>query len=353
VWLLRAVGTLVAAGSVAACGSKPAPAPMNNGIAVSIAHPASRLFHRTLAVEGDVVSYDMPDVAAETQGKVLAVLVKPGDRVQRGQVLARLDAADMLSSKASARATLDHANALLADKRRILARNEVLSADDLIAKQILTASQADEQAAAADSRSAQAALEQANVTLSRTEIRAAFAGTVTARKAQPGMFATPGVALFTLASDKPATLQFRASEDQLLAIKPGMPLTVDVGTSAVRTTVRAVSPAIDPVSRNFTFEADVPAEAATLAPGHSLSGKVELGQETSLSLPEKCVQSIGPDDFVYEARVGKAHRVQVKSGVHEDGLVQLANVTAATGYIADGANFVSEGQSLQISGDAK
>ncbi|KWU17858.1 hypothetical protein AS149_14160 [Burkholderia cenocepacia] len=279
------------------------------------------------------------------------MLVKPGDSVVKGQLLVQLDAADTSTAVLAAQSTVDHNKALMADKQRILVRNQILAKDDLIAQQVLTASQADSDAAQADYRSALASLQQARINLARTDVRAPFDGIVSARKAQPGMYATPGTVLVSVNSRQPASLQFKAPERLLPVLKKGAPLIVDVDGTSVETKVRAVSPVIDPSSRNFAFEADIPSGAALLAPGHSLVARVELGQTESPSVPEKAVQSVGSEDFVYVVQGGKAHRVSVSTGVREDGFAQLLTpLEPHVQVIADGANFVSEGQSVSTGG---
>lgn len=341
---------LSAASVLSACGSKQdAPKPVVRHTAVSVSQATPHLFHERQSVQGDIVSYDSPNIGAETQGKVMSVLVKPGDRVRAGQLLARLDDTDTRLAVAQAQGTVAHNAAQLAEKQRMLARNRALAAEDLIAQQTLTSSEADEKAAEGDLLSAQAVLTQASVNQQRTGIVAPFPGTVTSRAAQPGMYVTAGTTLFTVASDRPATLEFKAPEQLLAKVRKGQGVLVDIDGSSVKTTVSAVRPVVDPVSRNFVFSANAPQLDATWTPGRSLTGHVELSEQASPALPEKAVVPIADSTYVYVVEGGKAHRLEVRTGSHEDGLVEiLSGLPAGAQAIADGATFVVEGQPVDV-----
>ncbi|WP_187627726.1 efflux RND transporter periplasmic adaptor subunit [Paraburkholderia sp. UCT31] len=345
------VAALAAVVLLAGCGKSAAPPEKNVGAtAVATVHPSKMLFHEMRSVEGDVVSYDSPDIAAQVAGQILAVTALPGARVKKGDLLARIDPTDSTLARANSRGALARASAVLAEKKRNLTRYAVLAKEDLISQQTLTAALSDEQAAEADVVAARASADQAGVTLERTYVRAPFSGVLTNRKAQPGMYAHQGDTLFTLASERPALLQYKAPESLLGVVRPGLPVTVDAGGAPMHGKVESVEPAIDPVSRNFTFTVQAPAGVPAVVPGHSLTAQVELRATRSTAVPDKAVQTVGSASYVFVVRAGKAKRVPVKIGAREGGFVQVMDeLSADADVITDGAAFVNDGAPVKTS----
>lgn len=137
-------------------------------------------------------------LAAEVAAVVAAVEVEVGDRVERGDVLLRLDARDatLQRDQAQAQRQAAAARADLASRRR--QRGEELAPQGHIAADELLALRSADAAAEADLALAEAALALAKRQLDKTVLRAPFSGEVLARHAQVGAMASPGQALLRL-----------------------------------------------------------------------------------------------------------------------------------------------------------
>ncbi|MFQ5348276.1 MAG: efflux RND transporter periplasmic adaptor subunit [Rhodothalassiaceae bacterium] len=161
---------------------------------------------------GRVISRRRSDLGFELAGQLVAVLVDDGDRVEAGQVLARLDTArldarrrELVAQRAEAQANRD-----LAEKTR--ARNAALFRDGHIAAQRLD--EAEAQAAAARARVAalDASIAALDVDRAKAEIRAPFKGVIERRFIDEGTVVAAG------------TPVLRLVESDMLEAEVGLPL---------------------------------------------------------------------------------------------------------------------------------
>jgi RND family efflux transporter MFP subunit len=159
----------------------------------------------TLDTSGYVVARRQATVSSKMTGRVVEVLIEEGQRVEQGQVIARLDSsgtsaalAEADARLAQARADLDAARIAAEDAAPMFRRNEKQHAAALISSQAFDAAKATYHATEADlvvrSRAvdvARAALLVAQRDHEDTVIRAPFAGIVTVKAAQPGEIVSP------------------------------------------------------------------------------------------------------------------------------------------------------------------
>ena len=158
-----------------------------------------------LDATGYVTARRQATVSAKVTGQVTDVLIEEGQRVQAGEVLARLDASDAQAQLNLARAQGEAARAQLEDLRLLLAQAQRDHARqrDLLARKLISQQAADNARTLVDSRHtmlvsqqrqvevAERGIEAAEVSLDNTIVRAPFAGVVTVKAAQPGEIVSP------------------------------------------------------------------------------------------------------------------------------------------------------------------
>ena len=173
------------AATLAACGETtappPAPAPAVPVRVVSVA-PVSGVTE--LDAAGTVRLKRETPLAFNTPGRIAAILVREGDRVQAGQLLARLDTTALGANQASAAAEV------------VRARADVKRAEDLFAKGWVTAPRVEQ--ARATMAAAQARARAAGFDVTLASLRAPASGVVLARPGEPGQIAQPGQAILTI-----------------------------------------------------------------------------------------------------------------------------------------------------------
>jgi membrane fusion protein, multidrug efflux system len=210
----------------------------------------------------------------EEGGTIAEVVVREGDTVGAGDVIARLDARLLEAERTrleASRAALD-AQAELA--RRTNARQEQLRAQGHVAQQRLDETSLQLAQLEASLAEVDAALVAVEVRLSKTEIRAPFAGRIAGRLLDAGAVAGPGVAVVTLLEDAPA--RFRVALDPALAgrLVPGAEVEIETAGGRLPARLAELAPELDAATRARVAFFDL--APGTEAPPARASGDVIL-----------------------------------------------------------------------------
>jgi RND family efflux transporter MFP subunit len=158
-----------------------------------------------LDATGYVVARRIATVSAQITGRVEEVMIEEGQRVEQGQVLARLDPISADAERSLSQSQLASAQSQVNNVQAQLTRAEAEAGrlDALVAQQLVSRSQYDQQVADRDALRAQLETARRNVQVARdqlrisgigrdyTVVRAPFAGIVTAKSAQPGEIVSP------------------------------------------------------------------------------------------------------------------------------------------------------------------
>jgi RND family efflux transporter MFP subunit len=288
-------------------------------------------------------------------GRIQQVLVHEGDSVRAGQTLVVLDDAALRSKVEQAQAGVKAAqnvqaaaqtNAALAAST--LNRYKQLESEKSVSPQEMdeVSRRAEGAAASVDAMRAQtdaarAQEDGARTMMSYTRLVAPFAGVVTARLADPGTMAAPGVPLLQV--DRAGVLQLDATVDEsaIGAIHKGMrvPVAVDGGasTTGVRTNlagaVAEIVPVADPSSHSFLVKIDLPSSSQIRA---GMYGTAEFanGARQAILIPSSAVVARGSLNCVYV--------------LDDQGIAQLRYITlgAAQGNLVEVLSGVTSGEKL-------
>ena len=219
-----------------------------------------------------VVASEKADLGPMVAGEVLAVHVRPGDRVEAGQSLATLDARRAREDLRMTEATLRSEKAALeqaaVDRRETasrLAEQEQLARAGAASQGAVTDARFEHQRAqAAEARAAAVAAQwrtrrdQLERQLADTEIRAPFAGTVAARYIDPGGTAGPGAPIVRLLASDALWVRFAAPPGELGRLTVGTIVAAEIdGGVTVEATVRQVAPETDAASQLVFVDAEL------------------------------------------------------------------------------------------------
>ncbi len=224
---------------------------------------------------GTVHARETAVVSAQVMGRIQQVLVREGDSVRAGQTLVVLDDAALRASaeqaQAGVKAAQDEQAAAQTDAKlaaSTLDRYRQLQAEKSVSPQEMDevvqraeASSARLETVRAQTDAARSQESGAHTMLSYTRLVAPFAGIVTARLADPGTMASPGVPLLQV--DQAGALQLEATVDEsaIAAIHKGMKaqVAIDGASSAdLAGIVAEIDPAADPASHSFLVKIDLP-----------------------------------------------------------------------------------------------
>lgn len=242
---LSAVLALGCAALTAACAeeirSDPSEAAGNGSRpTVAVAAPdadGARAFRTHLYSERDAVLYSRLMIEETAAGgiPITAIHVEVGDRVQARQVMATLDNAD---ARLYVEAAEPEAEVAAANLRRV----EELQKTGAV-------SEAERDDAIYESKTAEAALKQAQLTLSRTQIRAPFGGVVSRRYVRVGDIVDDETPLFRVTAMAPLRARLLVPESEVASFGIGAPVSVSAADGSTGTArVVIVGPTIDPGS---------------------------------------------------------------------------------------------------------
>ena len=362
VLLLAAVGAAVlwsaarrgpAPAALAVTKAPAAAAAARPALTVTLVEPRREDWSRALAAQGNIAAWQEAAVGAELSGyRITEVLVNLGDRVRKGQPLARVNAESVEAERSYARAAVAEAEAVLAEARANATRARDLAAKGFVSPQATTQAVTAEQTAAARLTAAQARLKAEDVRLTQTLVLAPDDGTLSARQATVGALTQPGQELFRLIRGNRLEWRAEVTADELARITPGMPARVRLpGGGEVRGSVRTVAPTVDPQTRNAIVYVDLPASPGNPArAGMFARGEFELGRAAALTLPQTAV--VQRDGFAYVFRLQEDSRVaQVKVALGRrvgDRVEVTQGLDADARVVASGAGFLADGDLVRV-----
>jgi RND family efflux transporter MFP subunit len=183
-----------------------------------------------LTASGYVVAQVKAAVASKGTGRLDYLSVEEGDKIRKGQIIARLQDDDVLAALAQARANLAVARADSEDAARTLERARQLFKTNLASKAELDAADSRFSRVIASIRYAEATVTSAEVGVENTRIRAPFDGTVLTKNADVGEIVAPFAssansrgAVVTMADMHSVQVEADVSESNITRVKPGQP----------------------------------------------------------------------------------------------------------------------------------
>jgi len=240
------------------------------------------------------VSDQRIEVTSRMSGYIHELLVREGDRVRRGQIIARLDGADVEGSIRQSRAGVGAASSALADAQIDFERFQRLYERASVSENEWRKVRLKRDAARESLNQAQAAQDTANAQRAYVDIRSPDDGVVVARLKQAGDLAAPGAPMLTLEVGRALLFETSVSEAHVAAIAVGSRarVKIDALTQVNEGTVSRVVPSGDPVTRSYLVKVALP-ETAGLMPGMFGRASFAVGDSPSLLVPAQALVERG------------------------------------------------------------
>jgi membrane fusion protein (multidrug efflux system) len=303
-----------------------------------------------LTLTGMITADQRSEVTADTQGKVVAVLVERGQRVKMGQPVVQLDVRTAALSAREAQANLEAARA-----QKALAEEECKRAQTLLDKGAITRSEYDRQSTQCTSTlqqvsAAQARADMITKSISDGLVRAPFDGQVTEKSVAPGEWVAPGRTLFTLVDDDPLRIELSVPEAAVRAIQKGQRVELSAVAQPDKTYTATVSRVGAEIGKSRALIVEATLDPQTdLVPGMFAEAHVITGQTPRPVLPRTAVVLRGKLWHAFLAVKGELqdHIVQVGPAGSPDQVSILQGVTKGdkavvkiTDQIIDGLHVV-------------
>jgi multidrug efflux pump subunit AcrA (membrane-fusion protein) len=388
---------VVAAVLFAACGrsranSKAEATPANTApaaVEVTTAAAIKRELPRFFEATGSLAGEQQTDVAPQTAGKVVAVGVEIGSPVRRGQMIIRLDDAELklrvdqaaaqveqakagvrqaeekiglrsgqsfdpnrVAEVAAAKVTLELAEKNLKRAEKLIESGDVSRSfyDDARARrdqlkeqyevQLAQARQnfAGVQVARTNVANAEAALALARKNLSYANIPAPIDGFVAERTADLGEYVSPQQKVATIVRTNPLRIRIDIPEQAIPEVQVGQSVSITTSAWPDRNfsgRVARIAPSVSATSRTLTVEAEIENSSGVLKPGQFATVRIlQQRAEPAVLVPARSVLTQAGVSRVFVVKDGHAEQRLVQMGQTEGDLIEIKNGVAADEQVA-------------------
>ena len=346
--------------------------------AVTVTAAAKREFVDRLFVSGTLVAREEAMVGARIDALTIVELdAEDGDRVVKGQVLARLDRTQLDALLAENDAATARADAAIDQSRSMIEQSEAqvgFTSDDFdrarkLGSGIMSTSTVQQRETAlktaqaqlaatknalavaqADRRSRDAERRELQVRIGRTEVRAPVSGIVSRRSAKLGAtVAFAGEPLFRIIADGAIDLEAEVPEQSLARLTVGMPAKLRLPglTQDVEGTVRLVNQEVDKASRTGKVRIAL-ADPSRARLGAFASGEVDLARREGVGAPSTAVRRDGDLARLLVVRDGRVEERNVTAGIVEGDAVEIRDgVAVGESIVARAASFLRPGDRVR------
>lgn len=287
-------------------------------------------------VVGTLEAVQRATIAAKVTGTIAEMPVTLGATVKQGDLLVKLNAAEI-----SAR--LSQAETGVAQAKRNLEREQRLFAKNASTRETVNAQK--------DAlKMAQAALSEARTMLGYITIRAPFSGQVSAKPANAGDMATAGTPLLVLENTDALQAVAAVPEAQFQGVKPGDSLPVRVPGANLDTTgqVAEIAPTADAASRTALIKLDLAPNPA-LRPGQFVRVIFPGASTKTLMVPTQALFPFGQMERIFVVTDDHAHLRLVRSGMQRDGMIEiLSGLNPGEQVVVRGEKQLADGQPVRV-----
>lgn len=307
-------------------------------VAVEIVKPAPLV--ETIASTGTLRADEGVELQAETNGRIVAITFTEGAHVHKGDLLVKLNDADLVATRA--RAVYRKELALLKERRF----------SQLLKQGV--ARQEEYDTALNDLHVQEAEIALTDAQIAKTEVRAPFDGVVGLRYVSEGAYVTAATRVATLQRLDRLKVDFSVPEKYVTRVRVGSPIQLTVAGADRRFdgAIYAIDPRIDAATRTVLIRAACPNKEAKLFPGAFASVSLTLGEvDNAVLVPAIAVVPGLNAKTVYVIEDGTAQQRTVVTGTRLEDRVQiLAGLEPGDVVVTSGVLQLSPGQKVRTIG---
>ncbi|GGI16643.1 efflux RND transporter periplasmic adaptor subunit [Oxalicibacterium faecigallinarum] len=335
------------------------PNPWRGPVAVRVEPARQENFEVKIQAIGTVTPYVGVTVRSRVDGELARVLVREGQQVEKGQLLAEIDPRQYRVQLAQAEGQKQQNLAQLKNAESELARYQQLFKQDSIARQQLERQEALVQQLRGTQQSDQAQVDNARLQLSYTRIEAPIAGRVGLRRVDMGNLVTANDAngLFTLLQMQPIAVQFNVPETQVeqlraahAAKKPPVAEAWDrnMRDRLAQGRLDTLDNQIDVATGTLRLKARFENVDDRLFPNQFVNLRLALETLNDvITIPSDAIQHASRGSYVYVVKDGKARVRTVELGPSSDGrIVVLKGIAKDEAVVLEGLDRLEEGKEV-------
>ena len=301
------------------------------------------LFQHYIELQGNVETKQNVVIYPEYQGTLIRVFVQKGDKVRKGQILARIDDGGLGSQVSQLEVQAQLAKTTFDRQKRLW--------DQQIGSEIQYLE------AKANYESAQNAVNQLKSQLGKTAVKAPFSGVIDDVITEQGTVVAPGQALFRIVNLDDMYIKADVPERYLSSIVPGKEVSINfpILGETIQSEVRETGNYINPGNRTFSVEIDVPNESGKVKP--NLTARIRINDYTSenaVLIPLSVIsENAEGQQYVYLAANDDngtiAKRRFITTGKAQGDVIEvLDSIQSGDAIIIEGARAVKDKQEITI-----
>jgi RND family efflux transporter MFP subunit len=283
-----------------------------------------------LHFNGTVMAWKTANITPDASGRIGRILKKPGDRAQKGELLAQLDMTALELQVRQARAAAAVAEASHRDAKLNFERMKKMYENRAISQMQFEKAQLAFDSADTQLKSSRAGLDLVEYTLKNSYMRAPFDGIVTAKLMEEGDQINPmigqGASILTLMDLSKVKVNVDVPAEEIEKIRDDQPCLVRVTSLGAETfTGRVYSKnlAADPMSKTFKVEIVIDNPGTRIKAGVYADIAIEVSRlDNALTLP---LAALLPDDLVMVYDQGKAVKRTVTIGARNETRFEIAS----------------------------
>lgn len=305
-------------------------------------------------VTGSVQPEKRADLRAEVSAVVLRVHKDNGDPVRQGEVLLSLDDAvlrdNLLSAEEAVRASAQSQESA----KRQYERQKSLQAQGMVSMQALEDAEIRRNSAQSEWVAAKARAASARQQLAHTQVRAPFAGTVSARKVSAGDTVSLGKELVQIIDPHSLRFEGQVSAEHLRELRPGQAVLFRIkglSDTPVNGKIRRIDAAVNPVTRQVAVLVDFTGPPPAALAGLYAEGVVQTQSTPTLSVPDGAWVRQGEQTRVWrlEADKLKQHTITLGERDARTGLWPVqSGLQAGDRIVRHPGSKLQEGQSFRL-----
>ena len=313
----------------------------------------------SLNFKGTVLAWKTANITPDASGRIGRILKKPGDRVQKGELLAQLDMVSLELQLRQARAATAVAEASYRDAKLNFERMKKLYENRAVSQLQFEKAQLAFDAADTQFKSAGASLDLVEYTRKNSYMRAPFSGIVTAKLMEEGDQINPmmgmGTSILTLMDLSKVKVVVDVPAEEIEQVREDSPCRVRVASLSEEVftgRVYAKNLAADPTSKTFKVEIAIDNPATRIKAGVYADIAIEVARrEGVLVLP---LAALLPDGTVMVHAGGKAVRRPVTVGARNEAVFEIASgLREGEVVLVEGNYDLQDGTAVTVQGAGK
>jgi RND family efflux transporter MFP subunit len=311
---------------------------------------------------GSVLSLQSVVIRPQVDGILTKLMVKEGQQVKSGDLLATIDDRSIRAALEQAKAQLSQSQAQLDVAQVDLKRYKLLTVDNSISKQQYDQQQALVNQLKATAQGNQASINAAQVQLSYTQIRSPVTGRVGIRNVDEGNFlrVSDATGLFSVTQIDPVSVEFSLPQQmlptlhELLASTTPAPVNAYLGEGATGTLLgegklTLIDNQVAATTGTIRAKATFDNAAEKLWPGQLVTVRIQTALDrNALKVPPQVVQRGIDQHYVYRVKGDKVEVVPVKVEYQDSDLMLISGVNVNDVLVSDGQSRLKDGSRIEV-----